>query len=393
VAVTPGFCKAGAVVVVLPIDRPEDQFSSPTTSLRVALAHDYLSERGGAERVAISLSRSFPDAPLYTSVFDAAAYPELKGVDVRPSFLNRVPPLRRRHRVALPLLPLAYGRLRVDADVVICSSSGWSHGITTDAPKVVYCHNPARWLYQRAEYSKTRRRYGLAGLAVSPFLERWDQRAAASCDVYLANSSTVARRIKEIYGRDAEVVPPPTTLDVDGPQTAVDGLDPGFLISVGRLLAYKHVTEVVEAFREMRGEQLVVVGDGPYRPELEAVAPKNVVFVGRVSDAQLRWLYANCAGLVSASQEDFGLTPIEAALFGKPSALIRSGGFLDTMVEGTTGVFFDAPEPSRIRSAIKELVENEWSAEAIVKTADRFSEEGFGQRLHEIVAETAAGRG
>lgn len=365
--------------------------TAPSGRPSVALAHDYLSERGGAERVAISLTRLFPGAPLYTSVFDAAAYPELAGVDVRPSFLHRVAPLRRRHRVALPLLPAAYGRMHVDADVVICSSSGWSHGITTEAPKVVYCHNPARWLYQRSEYSKTRRRYGLAGLAVSPFLEKWDQRVAAGCDVYVANSSTVARRIKDVYRRDAEVVPPPTTLDVYGPQEPVDGLDPGFVISVGRLLAYKHVMEVVEAFRTMRGEQLVVVGDGPYRPELEAAAPKNVVFLGRVSDAQLRWLYANSAGLVSASHEDFGLTPVEAALFGKPSALIRSGGFLDTMVEGTTGVFFDTPEPVSIGTAIKDLVQTEWSVEAITKSAERFSEEGFGRRLHEIVNSVALG--
>lgn len=358
---------------------------------RVALAHDYLSERGGAERVAISLTRLFPGAPLYTSVFDERAYPELTGVDVRPSFLHRVQPLRQRHRVALPLLPAAYGRMHVDADVVICSSSGWSHGIATEAPKVVYCHNPARWLYQRSEYSKTRRRYGLAGMVVSPFLQRWDQRAAASCDVYLANSSAVARRIKDVYRRDAEVVPPPTTLDVDGLQEPVDGLDPGFVVSVGRLLAYKHVMEVVEAFRTMRGEQLVVVGDGPYRPELEAAAPRNVVFLGRVSDAQLRWLYANSAGLVSASHEDFGLTPVEAALFGKPSALIRSGGFLDTMVEGTTGVFFERAEPALIRAAVNELVQNEWESESIVKAADRYSEEGFGRRLHEVVNAVAIG--
>ncbi|MGD9703382.1 MAG: glycosyltransferase [Acidimicrobiia bacterium] len=357
----------------------------------VALVHDYLSERGGAERVAISLTRAFPTAPLYTSVYDRAAYPELIGVDVRSSLLDRVSFLRTRHRVALPLLPTAYGRLHVDADVVLCSSSGWSHGVATDAPKVVYCHNPPRWVYQRVEYSRTRRRYWVASAALDPFLRRWDQSAARSCTLYLANSSTVARRIEQIYGREAEVVPPPTTLDVDGDQEPVDGLELGFIVCVGRLLAYKNVTAVIEAFRKLRGEQLVIVGDGPQRSELEAIAPKNVVFAGRVTDAQLRWLYANCAGLVSASHEDFGLTPVEAALFGKPSAVLRGGGFLDTTVEGTTGLFFDEPEPDAIRSTVREMLGTEWSPEAIAKTAERFSEEGFGRRLREIVSAVALG--
>jgi glycosyltransferase involved in cell wall biosynthesis len=358
---------------------------------RIALAHDYLSERGGAERVVISLTRAFPGVPLYTSVFDENKYPELVGVDVRASGLNRIRPLRSRHRVTLPFLPTVYGRFHVDADVVLCSSSGWAHGISTDAPKVVYCHNPPRWIYQRLEYSETRKRYYVASRLLDPFLRRWDQRVASGCSLYIANSSTVARRIKEIYGREAEVLPPPTTLDPCGAQEPVEGIDPGYVVSVGRLLAYKHVGDVIEAFRELPGQRLVVVGNGPHRAELMSHAPENVTFTGRVSDAQLRWLYANCAGLVSASREDFGLTPVEAALFGKPSAVLRAGGFLDTTVEGTTGVFFDAVEPAAIRSAITDLLTTEWSPEAIMKTAARFSEEGFGRRLREIVSSVADG--
>jgi glycosyltransferase involved in cell wall biosynthesis len=351
----------------------------------VALVHDYLSERGGAERVAISLTRAFPTAPLYTSVFDRATYPELDGVDVRPSLLDRVRPLRKRHRLALPLLPAVYGRLHVDADVVICSSSGWSHGIATDAPKVVYCHNPPRWVYQRAEYSKTRKRYWLASTVLLPLLKRWDQQAAHGCDRYIANSSSVARRIEEVYGRDAEVLPPPTSLDIDGEQEPVRGLEPGFVLSISRLLAYKNVDQVTQAFAGLPNERLVVVGDGPYRPELIASAPSNVMFTGRVTDAELRWLYANCAALVSASFEDFGLTPVEAALFGKPSVLLRAGGFLDTTVEGTTGLFFEEPEPSVIRTAISETLTANWSPELIVKSAQRYSQDGFARRLREIV--------
>ena len=144
---------------------------------------------------------------------------------------------------------------------------------------------------------------------------------------------------------------------------------------------------MTEAFAGLPHERLVVVGDGPYRPELIASAPSNVTFTGRVTDAQLRWLYANCAALVSASFEDFGLTPVEAALFGKPSVLLRAGGFLDTTVEGTTGLFFDEPEPTVIRAAVADTLAANWSSELIIKSAERFSQEGFARRLREIVSD------
>jgi len=166
---------------------------------------------------------------------------------------------------------------------------------------------------------------------------------------------------------------------------------PGYLLSVGRLLAYKNVDKLIEAFRQLPGQRLVIVGDGPLRPVLTASAPKNVVVTGRVSDEQLRWLYANCAGLVSAAREDFGLTPVEAALYGKPSAVVRAGGFLDTTVEGTTGVFIEGTTPEQICDGVREMLTTEWTSEAIKKSAERFSEEGFGRRLREIVISAADG--
>lgn len=358
-------------------------------ALDVALVHDYLSERGGAERVAISLTNVFPGAPLYTSVYLASAYPELAGVDVRPMPLDHVPFLRRNHRVALPFLPFAYSTTTVEADVVVCSSSGWAHGIRTEAPKVVYCHNPPRWLYQRHEYANTRKRYWLASAALNLPLRAWDQRAAHSCDVYVANSSAVADRIKRVYGFESEVVSPPTVFDASAPQEPVPGIEPGYVVAVNRLLGYKNVAQVVAAFADLPRHRLVVVGDGPLRHELEQHATPNVTLTGRVNDAQLRWLYANSAGLVSASFEDFGLTPVEAALYGKPCALLRAGGFLDTTIEGVTGLFFDAPDPRQIADAVRALLSEDWDAIKIATTAERYSEAGFARRMVEIVADAA----
>ena len=135
-----------AAVELVGRDAPRRVEPPPVPQPKVALAHDYLSERGGAERVVLSLTRAFPGAPLYTSVHHREMYADLAEVDVRASMLDRFGVLRRRHRAALPMLPTAFGRLHVDADVVVCSSSGWSHGISTDGRKIVYCYNPPRWL-------------------------------------------------------------------------------------------------------------------------------------------------------------------------------------------------------------------------------------------------------
>ncbi len=363
---------------------------------QVALVHDYLTTRGGAERVVVSIVRAFPDAPLYTSVYEpGSVYPELADphLDVRPTALNRSRYLRQHYRVALPVLAVAFSRLHVDADVVVCSSSGWAHGVATEGRKVVYCHNPARWLYQRDDYlAEGRKSWWLAANSMGPALRVWDRRAAASCHRYLANSSIVARRIAQVYGRDAEVLPPPTTLDVDGPQLPVDGLEPGFVLCVGRLMAYKGVREIVEAARLNPGWRLVLAGEGPLEGDLRLNLPRNVVLLGRVPDTELRWLYANCSVLVAASREDFGLTPVEAALFGRPSVVLRYGGFLDTMVEGVTATFFDEREPRFIAAAVKEALATSWDPKLIAKNAERFSERGFIRRLREIVAEEAAAR-
>lgn len=375
--------------------RPRRRVDGAVTQRHVAIVHDYLSERGGAERVVLSLTGAFPGSPVYTSVYDQERYPDFHHVDVRTSALNTVPLFRRHHRLSLPALPLAFKHLELDpdTDVVLCSSSGWAHGVHTELPKLVYCYNPARWLYQRHDYASTRRRYWVASAALNAPLRAWDQRAARSCDRYLAISSSVATRIRQVYGFEAEVVPPPTAFDAAGLQSPMPGIEPGYVVAVSRLLGYKNVAQVVEAFAGLPQQRLVVVGDGPMRHELLAMATPNVTITGRVTDSELRWLYANSIGLVSASYEDFGLTPVEAALFGKPSALLRAGGFLDTTIEGVTGLFFDAPEPVRIRHAVEQLVREPWEPAAIAATAERYSESGFARRMRQIVDEVASAHG
>jgi len=290
--------------------------------------------------------------------------------------------------------------MRADADVVVASSSGWAHGIRTTGRKVVYCHAPARWLYQRDRYlgadgetegpASARTRAASAALGVLDVpLRRWDRRAAHSADRYLANSSATREAVRAAYGIEAEVLAPPPALLPDGPLEAVPDLAPGYLLCVARLLPYKHVDVVIRAADRRPGERVVVVGQGPERATLQALADRSgsTVLFGRASDAQLRWLYANCRALVAASYEDYGLSPLEAAAFGRPTVALRAGGYLDTVDPGVNGQFFDRVDPDDLAGAIEALDAVPWEQEAIRRHAAGFSEARFAARLHEIVAE------
>jgi glycosyltransferase involved in cell wall biosynthesis len=350
----------------------------------VAIVHDYLTQRGGAERVVLSMLRMFPDAPLYTALYDPkSTYPEFCEYDVRPLLTNKLASLRRNHRRGLFLYPFAFAGCRVDADVTICSSSGFAHGVRTTGRKVVYCYTPPRWLYDEGETY-------LAGwpapvsaliMAIGPALRGWDRRAARTADAYMTSTEAVRKRISRVYGIDATVVPPSVNPLAYGTTRSVLGIDPGFVLCVSRLLAYKNVEAVSTAFEQLPENQLVIVGTGPEKNRLTSMAGFNVSLLGRVDDDELAWLYSNCAGVVAAAHEDFGLTPIEAARYGKPAAALRAGGFLDTVVEGRTGLFFNEPDPISIAVVVAELLKHPWNSESIEEHAGHFVESSFAVRL------------
>jgi glycosyltransferase involved in cell wall biosynthesis len=357
----------------------------------VAVVHDYLTQRGGAERVVLSLLRAFPGAPLHTSLYAAAeTWSEFQDASIVTLPLDRVRLFRTHPRLSMPLLAPSFGHHHVDADVTICSSSGWAHGVQASGAKVVYCHAPARWLYQTDRYLAGSSGAVVAGTrALVPSLRRWDRRAAASATRYLVNSSAVRDLVRRIYGIEAEVVHPPSSLDSDGPRVGLAGIEPGFFLVVGRVLPYKNVEAIAAAFSLLPDERLLVLGDGPRLAAVRALAPANVIMPGAVSDEVLRWAYANAAGLVGASYEDFGLTPVEASRSGLPTAALRFGGYLDTVIEGVTGTMFDEPTPESIAVALGELRSNRWDAHRIREHGERFSEPRFIARLREIVGELA----
>ncbi|MGN6408291.1 MAG: glycosyltransferase [Curtobacterium sp.] len=363
---------------------------APLAEYHVTVAHDYFTQRGGAERVAASLITALrPDEVVTAVVEQGASFP--LPIAGRTSFLQHLPPLRRDPRLALPLLPLAWRLLRVArGDVVVCSSSGWSHRLRTrpGAVKVVYCHNPARWIYQPEDYFADK---GLPVRLLWPVLRgalaRGDRRAAATADLYIANSTAVADRIRTAYGVEPVVLHPPMTIDLDGPVEPVYTNADEFFFTIARGRGYKNSESLVRAFAKMPDRDLVVVGDLPARLEL----PENVQQLSSVSDAQLRWLYQRSTALLSVAREDFGLTPIEANAFGTPVLVLRAGGFLDSVAEGVSGTYIEGPTEAEIIDAV-ERFPVDWDRAAIRAHAARFSLEHFVEELNRLIADLLAAR-
>lgn len=360
----------------------------------VSIAHDYLTQRGGAERVVLAMHRAFPEATIYTTLYDPdGTYPEFRDATIVTSPLNRVPVFRRNHRAALPLLAPAANALKVPGDVVVTSSSGWAHGFRVAGRKLVYCHSPARWLYLSRQYlggERTRSLMALALAGLKPALVPWDRRAASRADRYVANSTVVHERIGEVYGFDAAMFHPPHSVDVTSQLEPIPGFEQfvgegGHFLVVSRLLPYKNVDQAVEAFRGLE-ERLLVIGEGPLRAALEERLPENVRLASRLTDAQLRWAYSTSKALLAPSHEDFGITPLEAGAWGRPTIALRAGGYLDTIVEGVTGEFIERPSAAAMREAILAFDPADWEPRHIREHVERFSEERFRTWLRAEVA-------
>lgn len=366
---------------------------------KVAIAHDYLTQLGGAEKIVLSMTKAFPEAPIYTMLYEpATTYPEFADRDIRVSGLNRIRLARRYHRAALPIFPLVARSVFVDADIVLTSTSGWAHGFRTRGRKLIYCYSPARWLYLPDKYlgddSNVVKRLGLR--LTSPYLKAWDRRQAHGADKYLAISTLIKGRIEKIYGVNADVLFAPVAMSQTYSLEPVPEIargnsdDGGYYLCVSRLLPYKNVDTIVRAFADT-DRRLVVVGRGPEADRLRAMKTPNVVMLSDLADGQMAWLYKHCRALLAASYEDYGLTPIEAGVWGRPTVALRFGGFLDTVDEGVTGLYFNEPEPRAIAAALGRFESMTFDPDKIRRHVEQFTEEVFAEKLHAAVDDLAAG--
>lgn len=374
-----------------------------TGGLRVALIHDLLASYGGSEQVLLQLHRLFPQAPIYTSVHDPCRLPaEFAELQVRTTFLQRLPWSRSHYETVVPLMPFAFARLDLSGyDLVISSSHACSKGVTTDPRSlhVCYCHTPMRyaWSHQEIYLAKAPLRPLTAppARALLAWLRRWDAATARRPHHLLCNSEHVRRRIQRFWGRDAEVVYPPVRLERFSPPRRPPLPDAPFLV-VGRLVEYKRTEVAVQACSRL-GLPLQVIGRGPELGRLQRLAGPSVRFLGEVSDAELACAYRNCRALIFPPDEDFGLVPLEAMASGRPVLALGAGGALETVVPGVTGDFY--PDAGLGEEGVEALVRalqsfrpSEYDPADCRARAEQFSPARFRQQVAAALERQLASR-
>ena len=361
--------------------------AGPSSSPRptVALVHDYLNQPGGAERVVLEMTTMWPDAPVYTSLYRPdSTFPGFQDVEVHTTVLNRLP-VDEGFRNLFPLYSTAFRLLRINADMIVSSSSGWAHRIRRppDSFHAIYCHTPARWLFADEYMRSTRRQQAL--MPVGALLRQGDRRAALRADLYIANGRLTRERIRRAYGLDAPIVAPPVDTNRFTPRPRGERL-----LVVSRLLPYKRVDLVVSAATRA-GIGLDVVGRGPALEALRASAGPTVEFHGQLTDAEVTTLMEGCRAVCVPGVEDFGITPVEANAAGKPVIAFAQGGALETLSDGVTGVFFHKQEVEQVLEAIVECDRLHTCEKALAQAATRFSRNAFRERLTQTLeaAQTA----
>lgn len=363
--------------------------------MRVALVHDYLLEIGGAERVLMVLAEIFPKAPIYTLLCDFKKWIQFFPKErIKVSSLHKLPGfVRNRRRWLLPFLPLAAETINLrDFDLVISSSAGFTKGIITNSGTVhvSYCHTPTRFLWDLCHFYTGSSKLSFLKKPLLHWLRLWDLAAAARVDYFIANSKNTARRIRKYYGREAEIIYPPVDLDpLVSESTAEEKsrvpLKDYFLV-VSRLLSYKRIDLAVRAFNNL-GLPLVVIGDGPERRRLEKMAAKNVKFLGP-HYGETKYLYLkHCKAFIFPGDEDFGIAPVEAMMLGRPVLAQKTGGLLESVIEGKTGEFFDQPSPESLIAGLRKLETNmkNYDPEFIKKHARKFGKERFVREIKEFI--------
>lgn len=361
--------------------------------MKIALVHDHLIQQGGAERVLNVLSELYPDAPIYTLVYDHnKLHKQFDRTRVRPSFLQHIPFSTKNYQWLLPLMPMATESYDLaDFDVILSSSSAFSKGIITrpGTVHVCYCHTPTRYLWMDTHSYINEIRQPKIVKSVLPYMlsrmRLWDRLAADRVDSFIANSQTVQKRILKYYSRSSDIIHPPVSVA----QSHVGRGDGGYYLAGGRLVSYKRLDIVVDAFNRL-GIPLKIFGTGPAYAQLSQRAKKNIEFVGSVSDDELRTLYGSAIAYIHPQEEDFGITAIEAMAAGRPVIAYAIGGALETIREGITGQFLYDQDYAALIDAVLHFKPEQFSPETIHAHALQFDTEVFRSKIKTYIANAVA---
>ncbi|OGY28352.1 MAG: hypothetical protein A3A61_02225 [Candidatus Woykebacteria bacterium RIFCSPLOWO2_01_FULL_43_14] len=363
--------------------------------MKVAIVHDYLNQYGGAERVLEALHELWPDAPVYTSMYDRKLMKSYgfddTGWDIRASFMQKIPMRASLPRSYLTFLyPQAFASFDLRGyDVIISSSSYASKNITKPSGSIhiCYCHTPPRFLYgfdQETTLADMTWWEKLASRVFIPYLRSLDQQAAQAVDFFIANSVVVQKRIKMIYKKDALVIYPPVdTQRFEKKQQLSKEIDKPYFLVISRLGEYKRVDLVIEAFNKL-GTPLKVIGTGPRLSHLKSLAQANIEFLGRLSDEETTAYLQNAEALIFPTEEDFGITPVEALAAGKAVIAYKGGGALETL-DQKTALFFSPQTAQALVEAVKNFDPSLYNPYTSKKRASKFSRELFKTSLRKFV--------
>jgi glycosyltransferase involved in cell wall biosynthesis len=357
--------------------------------MKIALVHDYLTQLGGAERVFELLCQFFTQADVFSSIYDPENTIDLQGHSVKTTFLQKLPGAKKNFRLLAPVYYLAFRQLDLqDYDLIISSTSSFAKGVRKrpGAMHICFCHNVTRFLWDTRTYLEEYNSLRKFSALINPIIEslrEQDLRYAQEPDLYIANSTTVAKRIKQIYNRKSLVINYP--INTNKFIFSADKED-YYLIS-SRIISYKRLDIAIETFNWL-GLPLIIIGDGPERKRLEAKSSDNIKFLGYVDDEWRTHLMAKAKALVVIALEDYGLVPIEANASGTPVIAYGAGGVLDTQISEETGVLFNPQSPDALQAAIKQVESREWNYAKIREHAvNNFSEPVFFAQIIKVIEE------
>jgi glycosyltransferase involved in cell wall biosynthesis len=367
--------------------------------MKLAIVHDYLNQMGGAERVLMVLHEIFPAAPIFTSIYAPEMVdPAFREMDVRTTFMQRLPLVHSHHQAFLPIFPFAFENIDLrEYDVVLSMSSGWAKNVLTrpETCHLCYCLSPMRFAWSFRDYRPGEQIASWQVGVLSPILSGlrlWDVAGANRVDAFAAISYGVKRRIEKYYRREATVIYPPVpTAEYAYDPAAREGAagQGGYFLAGGRLIPYKRIDLAIQACNRLKA-RLVIYGDGRDRARLESIAGPTVEFAGAVDDETKRELMWGCRAFLFPGEDDFGITPVEAMAAGRPVVAYGAGGAVDTIVDGGTGVLFRQPTVNALADALERARRTEWDRAAIARHASRFDVRTFKVQLRRFVEAKAA---
>ncbi len=357
--------------------------------MKIALVHDYLAQDGGAERVLQAFHEIWPEAPIFVLFYDKEKMPRFKNLDIRESFISKLPGGKTHYQWFLPFMPTATERHNLNGfDVVLSSTSAFAKGVLTrpETLHISYCHTPTRYLWTETHKYISDLKYNrFIKSLLPPLIHRlrmWDKMSVDRVDQFIANSDIVRQRIQKYYRRDSDIIYPP----VDTKDFYISDIVGDYFVSGGRFVKYKRFDLIVEVFNRLR-LPIKLFGVGPELENLKKVALPNIEFLGKISDKEKADLLSQAKAFIHPQIEDLGITPIESMASGRPVIAYPVGGASETVIPGVTGVFFKEQTWESLLDAVLNFDEKAWDSQLIKNHAEKFSLDYFKDRLEKYVEE------